>query len=153
MFHQTTIRHFQEDSIFILTVLQILDPTKLLLYKARVRKIIHISHCIETYLTGYELDFDSRLGRFCSHLQLIQIESAVHPSSWPKGTGDYFPGGNEVRAWSWPVTSIDARIQAWLFVALKERELQGCDVTIFWPELNCGFFDISHIGPLHFKYK
>jgi hypothetical protein len=35
--------------------------------------------------------------------------SGAHPSSYPMGTGGSFPGGKEIGAWSWLLTSISYR--------------------------------------------
>jgi hypothetical protein len=38
-------------------------------------------------------------------LHVIQTGSEAHPTSYPMGTGDFFPGGKVAGAWSWPLTS------------------------------------------------
>jgi hypothetical protein len=39
------------------------------------------------------LDFESRQGKELSFLHVIQIGCGVQPTSYPKGTGGFFPQG------------------------------------------------------------
>jgi hypothetical protein len=55
--------------------------------------------------TGYGLD-ESWWGQEFSILHSVQTGSGVHPTSYPMGTGGFFPGGKAVGAWNWPLTSI-----------------------------------------------
>jgi hypothetical protein len=40
-----------------------------------------------------------------SLLDIVQTGSGVHPTSYPVGTRDPFPGGKAAGSWSWPLTS------------------------------------------------
>jgi hypothetical protein len=44
-------------------------------------------------------------GQEFSLLHVVQTGSGVHPTSYPIGTGGFFPGGKAAWAWSWPLTS------------------------------------------------
>jgi hypothetical protein len=57
---------------------------------------------------GYGLDsWGSIPGRAwdSSLLHSAQIDSGVHPASYPVGTGTSFPSGKAAGVWSWPLTS------------------------------------------------
>jgi len=51
------------------------------------------------------------VGNFSLHYRCVHTGSGPHPSSYPMGTSDPFPGGKAAGAWSWPLTSIQCRGQ------------------------------------------
>jgi hypothetical protein len=65
-------------------------------------------------VTGYGMDVwgvTVRVPVRSRTFHIIQIGSGVHPTSYPMGTEDPFPGGKAAWAWSWPLISTSCRGQ------------------------------------------
>jgi hypothetical protein len=64
--------------------------------------------------TGYILGGRGSIsgkGRDFSLFRSVQTRSGAHPTSCPRSTGEYFPGGKAAGAWRWPLTFISAEVK------------------------------------------
>jgi hypothetical protein len=63
------------------------------------------------WMTERRSEFQSRSGQECSFLHTVQTGCGAHTASYPMGTGDFFPGGNEAGPWSWHSPPITAEVK------------------------------------------
>jgi hypothetical protein len=68
------------------------------------------------YVKSKGSEFESRWGQEFSLLHIVQTGSAVHPTSYPMGTGGSFPGGKRPgrEADHPPPTSVEVK-KTWVY--------------------------------------
>jgi hypothetical protein len=75
------------------------------------------------------LEFESRYGQEFSLLRVVQTGFGVHPTSYPMGTGVFFPGGKATGAGHSPPASAEVK-KMWICTSTLPIRLHG--VVLNW---------------------
>jgi hypothetical protein len=98
---------------------------------------------------GYGLDdrgsrvrFSAGAGNFSLH-HSVQNGSGSHPASYPMGTRGSFSAGKAAGAWSWPLTSSSAEVNAWSYTSTPQYALMAWCLVKHRDNLTFTFYKVT----------